>query len=100
MTSRILRWLGALAGLGSAILLWFMGGVLSAPTLHGQLLHLSRAQYELVAFLFLPALVLAVLALYWVPQQPTATGPDPKGGRLRMLLVLIFVAAFLLGCAR
>ena len=83
MASRILRWLGALAGLGSAILLWFLGGVLSAPVLHGQLLHLGRAHYELIAFLSLPALVLAVLALFWVPPQTDAAAPQSKGARLR-----------------
>jgi hypothetical protein len=100
MTPRILRWLGALAGLGSAILLWFLGGVLSAPIRHGQLLHLGRASYELIAFLFLPALVLAVLALFWVPPQTEATGPVSSANRLRLLLVVIFVGAFLLGFAR
>jgi hypothetical protein len=100
MASRILRWLGALAGLGSAILLWFLGGVLSAPILHGRILQLSRARYELIAFLFLPALVLAVLALFWVPPQTDAADPNSRGGRQRLLLVLIFVGAFLMGFAR
>lgn len=100
MASRILRWLGALAGLGSAILLWFLGGVLSAPIRHGQLLHLGRASYELIAFLFLPALVLAVLALFWVPPQTDANSPSSSGNRTRLLLVVIFVGAFLLGLAR
>jgi hypothetical protein len=97
MASRILRWLGALAGLGSAILLWFLGGLLAGPTRAGQLLHMGRANYELVAFLFLPALVMAVLALFWVPPQ---TGPKSSGNRLRLLLILIFAGAFLLGSAR
>ena len=43
MTSPILRWLGALAGLGSAILWWFLGDVLSGPFRKGQLLHLDVA---------------------------------------------------------
>ncbi len=100
MASRILRWLGALAGLGSAILLWFLGGVLAGPTRAGQLLHMGRANYELIAFLVLPALVMAVLALFWVPPQSDATGSNFSGGRLRLLLVLIFMGAFLLGFAR
>jgi hypothetical protein len=100
MASPILRWLGALAGLGSAILLWFLGGVLSAPARQGQLLHLGRSRYELIAFLFVPALVLAVLALFWVPPQPIGLGADKKGTRLRLFLVLIFVAALLVGFAR
>ena len=95
MVSPILRWLGALAGLGSAILCWFLGGVLSGPTRAGQLLHLDLAHYELIAFLVVPALVLAIVAVYWVPP-----GPTPEGGRLRVLLVIIFVAAFFIGFAR
>ena len=62
MTSPILRWLGVLAGIGSAILCWFLGDVLSTPARKGQLLHLDRAHYALNAFLFVPALILAVIA--------------------------------------
>jgi hypothetical protein len=100
MVSPILRWLGALAGLGSAILCWFLGGVLSGPTRTGQLLHLDLAHYELIAFLVVPALVLAIVAVYWVPPRLAGQGPTPEGGRLRVLLVIIFVAAFLIGFAR
>lgn len=100
MISPILRSLGALAGLGCAILCWFLGGVLSAPTRNGQLLHLDVAGYELIAFLFVPALILAVVALFWVPPRPDGQGPIPEGRRLRLLLVLIFLGAFLFGFAR
>ena len=100
MVSPILRWLGALAGLGSVILCWFLGGVLSGPMRTGQLLHLDLAHYELIAFLVVPALVLAIVAVYWVPPRLAGQGPTPEGGRLRMLLVIIFVAAFLIGFAR
>jgi hypothetical protein len=100
MTSPILRWLGALAGLGCAILCWFLGGVLSAPMRSGQLLHLDIARYELIAFLFVPALILAVVALFWVPPRLDGQGPIPEGRRLRLLLVLIFLGAFLFGFAR
>jgi len=100
MVSPILRWLGALAGLGSAILCWFLGGVLSGPTRAGQLLHLDLAHYELIAFLVVPALVLAIVAVYWVPPRLAGQGPTPEGGRLRVLLVIIFVAAFFIGFAR
>lgn len=100
MISPILRWLGALAGLGSAILFWFLGGVLSGPTRKGQLLHLDIARYELIAFLFVPALILAVVALFWVPPRLAGQGPIPEGTRLRLLLVLIFLGAFLIGLAR
>jgi hypothetical protein len=99
MVSPILRWLGALAGLGSAILWWFLGDALSGPIRKGQLLHLDLAHYELIAFLFVPALVLAIVAVYWVPPRLAAQGPTPEGARLRLLLVVVFVAAFLIGVA-
>ena len=100
MTSQFSRWLGALAGLGSAILFWFLGSVLSAPVRAGQLLHLGRARYELIVFLIVPAAVLAVLALFWVPGHPGSISPIGRAARVRLLLVLIFVAAFLFGFAR
>ena len=99
MTPPLLRWLGALAGLGSAILCWFLGSVLSAPLRAGQLLQLGRARYELIVFLIVPASVLAVLALFWVPGYPGSTGPVSRASRMRLLLVLIFLGAFLLGFA-
>ena len=99
MTSPILRWLGALAGLGSAILWWFLGDVLSGPFRKGQLLHLDVAHYELVAFLLVPALVLAIVAVYWVPPRPKGQGPTPEGARIRILLVVLFVGAFVAGFA-
>jgi hypothetical protein len=99
MTSPILRWLGGLAGLGSAILCWFLGDVLSSPTRKGQLLHLDLAHYELIAFLLVPALVLAIVAVFWVPPRPNDQGPTPEGARLRLLLVLVFVGAFIFGFA-
>ncbi|HEY4899773.1 MAG TPA: hypothetical protein VIH91_03025 [Terriglobales bacterium] len=99
MISPILRGLGALAGLGSAILCWFLGDVLSAPTRKGQLLHLDVAHYELIAFLLVPALVLAIVAVFWVPPRPDGQGPAPEGARLRLLLVFIFLGAFLFGFA-
>jgi hypothetical protein len=100
MTSPFLRWLGALAGLGSAILCWFLGSVLSAPTRAGQLLHLGRARYELIVFLMVPASVLAVLALFWVPGHPGTVSSAGRASRVRLLLVLILLAAFLAGFAR
>jgi hypothetical protein len=97
MISPILRWLGVLAGLGSAILCWFLGDVLAGPARKGQLLHLGTARYELIAFLFVPALILAVVALYWVPPRLDGQGPIPEGRRLRILLVVIWLGAFLVG---
>ena len=99
MVPPILRWLGALAGLVSAILCWFLGDALSAPIRKGQLLHLDVAHYELIAFLLVPALVLAIVAVFWVPPRPNGQGPTPEGGRLRFLLVIVFVGAFLFGFA-
>lgn len=101
MSSLLLRWLGALAGFGSAILCWFLGTVLSAPTRAGQLMHLGRANYELIVFLVVPASVLAVLALFWVPGHSDSRGsPVGRASGVRLLLVLIFLGAFLLGFAR
>jgi len=99
MISPILRWLGVLAGLGSTILCWFLGDVLSGPARKGQLLHLDVAHDQLIAFLFVPALILAVVALFWVPPRLDEQGPTPEGARLRILLVLIFLGAFLIGFA-
>ena len=100
MTPPLLRWLGALAGLGSAILCWFLGSVLAAPVRAGQLLHLGRARYELIVFLLVPASVLAVLALFWVPGHPDGAGAVSRASRMRLVLVLIFLGAFLIGFAR
>jgi hypothetical protein len=100
MSSRFSRWLGALACIGGAILFWFLGSILSVPIRAGQLLDLDRAHYELIVFLIVPASVLAVLALFWVPGHPDSIGPVGRASRVRLLLVLIFLGAFLLGFAR
>lgn len=100
MISPVSRWLGALAGLGSAILCWLLGSVLGTPTRTGQLLHLGRTRYELIAFLFVPAAVLAVLTFFWVPPQPDGEGSVRKASRVRLLLVLAFLVAFFSGFAR
>ena len=100
MIPPIFRWLGALAGAGSAILCWFLGDVLSGPARMRRLLRLDGAHYELIAFLFVPALILAVVALFWVPPRLDGEGPSPEGTRLRGLLLVIFLGAFLIGFAR
>jgi uncharacterized integral membrane protein len=100
MGSLLRRWLGALAGLGSAILCWLLGSVVSAPARSGQLLHLDRARYELMVFLIVPASVLGVLALFWVPRQADATGALRRASRLRFLLILVFLGAFVTGFLR
>jgi len=100
MTSPILRILGAVAGLGSAILCWFLGSLLAAPLRQTALFSQSRAQYILLAFLFVPALILAVVALFWVPPRISGEGPLPEGRRWRLALVLVFAAAFISGLAR
>jgi hypothetical protein len=99
MTSPILRVLGAVAGFGSAVLCWFLGHTLSGPLRHGQLFSQPDAQYALIAFLFVPALILAVVALFWVPPRVAGQGPSPEGRRWRLVLVLIFLAALLIGLA-
>ena len=100
MTSPLLRILGALAGLGSAVLCWFLGSTLASPVRQGTLLSRGRSQYELLAFLFVPALILAVVALFWVPPRVSGGGPLPEGRRWRVVLVLLFLAAFLVGLVR
>jgi len=100
MTSPIVRLLGALAGLGSAILCWFLGKTLAGPLRQGRLFRLDGSHYALLAFLFVPALILAVVALFWVPPRMAGGGPLPEGKRWRLALVLLFVATFAAGLAR
>ncbi len=100
MTSFILRLLGALAGLGSAVLCWFLGNTLAPLLRHTSQLSLDRSRYALLAFLFVPALILAVVALFWVPPRVSGGGPLPEGRRWRLVLVLLFVAAFTSGLVR
>jgi hypothetical protein len=97
MTSPILRLLGALAGAGSAVLWWFLGQMLGAPLRQQRLLALTTTQYELMAFLLVPALIMAVVGLFWVPPRVAGQGPLPEGRRWRSALVLIFLGAFLAG---
>ena len=100
MTSLLLRLLGALAGFGSAILFWFLGNTL-APTLRQHtFFDLDGSHYALMAFLLVPALTLAVVALFWVPPRIAGGGPLPEGRRWRIALALIFVASFISGLAR
>jgi hypothetical protein len=100
MTSPILRLLGALAGLGSAILCWFLGSTLAVPVRRGTLLNLDGSRYALLAFLFVPALILAVVALFWVPPRVSGGGPLPEGRRWRAALVIVFLVAFAIGLSR
>lgn len=100
MTSPILRILGAIAGLGSAVLCWFLGSTLAAPLRRGAVFSQAGSQYILLAFLSVPALVLAVVALFWVPPRVSGGGPLPEGRRWRLALVLLFMAAFVIGLVR
>jgi hypothetical protein len=100
MTSPILRLLGAFAWLGSAILCWFLGSTLATPLRQGTLFFLDRSRYALMAFLIVPALILAVVALFWVPPRVAGGGPLPEGRRWRAALVLLFLAAFVVGLLR
>jgi len=100
MVSPLLRILGAIAGLGSAVLFWFIGNAIAEPLRTGALLHLSASGYELLAFLLVPALILAIVALFWVPPRQAGQGPAAEGTRLRALLTVIFLAAFVIGMVR
>ncbi|MDR3749231.1 MAG: hypothetical protein P4M04_13985 [Acidobacteriota bacterium] len=100
MTPLILRMLGAVAGGGSAILCWFLGHTLAGPLRQGKLFSLPPSQYALLAFLLVPALILAVVALFWVPPRVSGEGPLPEGRRWRLALVLVFAAALASGLAR
>lgn len=100
MTSTILRLLGAVAGLGSAILCWFLGSTLASPLRQGTLLRQREPQYALLAFLLVPALITAVLALFWVPPRVPGGGSLPEGRRWRAILVSILFAVFLAGLLR
>jgi len=57
----------------------------------------SGSQYALLAFLLIPALILAVVALFWVPPRVSGEGPLPEGRIWRLALALIFIVAFLGG---
>jgi hypothetical protein len=100
MTPLILRLLGALAGLGSAILSWFFGRTLSPVLRQRTFFDLDGSHYALFAFLLVPALTLAVVALFWVPPRVSGGGPLPEGRRWRLALALIFLASFISGMAR
>jgi len=100
MTSPLRRLLGAIAGLGSAILFWILGSSLSEPLRSGRLFKMDAASYQLLAFLLVPALILAVVALFWVPPRINNQGPTVEGARLRTALAVVFVGAFLIGIAR
>lgn len=60
----------------------------------------SGPQYALLAFLLIPALILAVVALFWVPPRVSGGGPLPEGNLWRLALVLLFLAAFVIGLVR
>jgi hypothetical protein len=92
--------LGAVAGLGSAVLCWFLGNTLAAPLRQGRLFTQSGAQYALLAFLFVPALIMAVVALFWIPPRVSGGGPLPEGKWWHAILVLVLLAVFLIGLLR
>jgi hypothetical protein len=100
MTSPILRILGAVAGLGSAILCWFLGTRLALSLRSATVSLQGGPQYALLAFLLIPALILAVVALFWVPPRISGEGPSPEGRVWRLALVLLFLAAFVSGLLR
>ena len=79
---------------------WFLGTRL-ALLLHAAAVPLQGvSQYALLAFLLIPALILAVVALFWVPPRVAGGGPLPEGKLWRLALVLLFLAAFIGGLVR
>ncbi len=100
MTSPLLRLLGGLAGFGSAVLFWFLGSILAPPLRQHTFFDLDASRYALLGFLLVPAMTLAVVALFWVPPRVSGGGPLPEGRRWRTALVMIFVAALVSGFAR
>ena len=99
MTPIVLRLLGGVAGLGSAVLCWFLGDALAPPLREHRLLHMDGSHYALLAFLLVPALILAVVALFWVPPRLAGGGSLPEGRRWRLALILLFVGALAVGLA-
>jgi hypothetical protein len=99
MTSPILRILGAIAGFGSAVLCWFLGNTLAPQFKARKFFSMGTSNWALFAFLLVPALILAVVALFWVPPRVSGEGPLPEGRRWRLALILFFVAAFTFGLA-
>jgi hypothetical protein len=85
--------------MGSAILCWFLGSIVAPPIKHGTVFLQAGSQYALFAFLLVPALILAVVALFWVPPRIAGEASLPEGDRWRLALVLLFVVAFALGWA-
>jgi len=80
-------------------LCWFLGSTLAPLLRRGIVFSSGGSQYALLAFLSVPALVLAVVALFWVPPRVSGGGPLPEGRRWRVVLVVAFVAAFAIGLA-
>ncbi len=79
---------------------WFFGSRLAPAFQKGILFALPGSEYALFAFLLVPALILAVVALFWVPPRVSGGGPLPEGRRWRLALVLLFAVGFALGLAR
>ena len=73
---------------------------MAGPLRQRTLLALDGAHYALLAFLLVPALILAVVALFWVPPRLSGGGPLPEGRIWRLALVLFFLAALALGMVR
>lgn len=85
--------------MGSAVLCWFLGNTLAPPLRQHTLFQINESRFALFAFLLIPALILAIVALFWVPPRVAGGGPLPEGRRWRLALILFFVAAFALGLA-
>jgi len=92
--------LGAVAGLGGTVLCWFLGTRLAMLRRPATAPLAGGPQYALLAFLLIPALILAVVALFWVPPRVSGGGPLPEGRIWRLALVLVFAAAIVSGLIR
>ena len=85
--------------LRTAIAIFILGSTLAPSIRQHTLFQMGGSRFALFAFLLVPALILAVVALFWVPPRVAGGGPLPEGKRWRLALVLLFLAAFALGLA-
>ena len=91
---------GQSAGLGRAILCWFLGNTLSRPLHEHTLFDLDVSHYALMAFLLVPALTLAVVRSVLGTRLAFRVEGLCRRPTLAAGLSVIFLAAFISGLAR